>query len=144
MSRERLTRLQRVLDARKEAADRLEMELGTLTRAVLAAEQGVERSRRAWVAAMNVTLSGECSSADLSEAHGYAMTLGQRHDAAVREAREASRRRDGCQVRLRAAWIEVRKLELWRGRVLEAMAGEEAGRERRTMDELAARLARTG
>jgi flagellar export protein FliJ len=138
-----VARLQRVLDVREAAARRLEAELATLTRAALAAEQTSHEARGAWFDAMNVALPEPCSSADLAEAHGYAVTLGHRYDARVRELREAINRREACQVRLRAARIEVRKLELWRGRWIEAAAREETARERRATDELAARLTRS-
>jgi len=143
MSRERLVRIQRVLEARQAVADRVEVELGGLTRAFLEAQRAVEQARNDWSVAMGATLASECSSADLAEVHGYATALGHRHDARVRELREADARRQACLARLAAARTEVRKLEMWRAKVLEAANREEAARERRAMDEFAARVVRT-
>lgn len=144
MSRERLRRVQRVLDARRTAADRIELELSALTRAALQAKGIVEEARRAWFEAMNTTIAAHCTSTDLADLHGYATTLGQRYEAHGRELREIDRKRESCQGKLQAARIEVRKLELWGDRVRQDEALESAGRERRTMDELAARTTRTG
>jgi flagellar export protein FliJ len=143
VSRERVARLQRVLDARAAVAGRLELELTGCTQVVQQAQRDVDRARQDWFDAMNVVPAESCSSADLADIHAYAATLRCRYDVRARELQEAIGRREECHERLCAARIEVRKLELWRDRLIEGDEREEAARERRATDELAARLVRT-
>lgn len=143
MSRERLLRVQRVLDARRGAAERILVELSTLTRAVSGAEQTARQAMSEWVSALNVELASICSSSDLAERHGYATTLGHRYRAREDEACAARKQLHACSARLQSARIEVRKLELWIDRVRESASLEEAARDARAMDELAARTRRT-
>ncbi len=143
MNSTRIARIQRVLDVRQATADRARVELAALTGAAALADQAALDARGAWFAAMNVALREHCSSSDLADAHGYAVTLGHRYEACVRAAQAAAKQRDACQLRLTAARVEVRKLELWKSRLHEEIERSAAGRERRATDELAARAVNT-
>jgi flagellar export protein FliJ len=143
MSRERIARVVRVLEARQGMAERIMVELSTLTRAASNAEHAARQAKADWFDAMNVTLASICSSSDLAEQHAYATTLGHRYSACENDARAVLKHRDACNARLQAARIEVRKLELWIDRVRESAALEETARDARAMDELAARMTRT-
>jgi flagellar export protein FliJ len=143
VSRERLRRIERVLNARQRAADRLELELADLVRARMEALLTAKQARETWIKAMNVPQAERCSSTELSEAHGYAVTLGLRYEARAAEAREAEARCTAARTRLLAARSEVRKVELWQSRVIDARTLEDLAIERRATDELAARHGRT-
>lgn len=142
MSGVRAARLQRVLDLRQRAADRIEVELAEWTRGVMAAQRALDAGRAAWLEAANAVVPSTCSSDDLGAAHAYAAVLGRRHEALTVALRETAKKREGCHLRLCAARIEVRKLEVWRARLLEVEGREAAASERRATDEFAARLAR--
>ena len=60
MTGERLRRIERVLDARKRVADRLEVELAELIRASMDAAAAAKRAYAAWYAAMDVERVDRC------------------------------------------------------------------------------------
>ncbi len=139
MSAERVARIQRVLEARKAVADKVEIDLAELANVTARAEEAMLDARSSWYAAMNRTLQDHCTGGDLADVHGYAASLGRAYEGCVRAVRVATEQRESCRRRLCVARTEVRKLELWCERVLEESTRDAAGSERRAADDLAAR-----
>ncbi len=139
---ERLVRIGRLLDARKKVVERVEVELAQAVTALAASNAVAEAARATWLSAATATDAAECSPADLADLRAYARTLSHRYDETLRAVRAATSALDACDARARVARIEVRKVELWRDRIV--AVGDEQARydERRSMDELASRTTR--
>jgi flagellar export protein FliJ len=142
MSRLRAHRARRIVDMRAAAVDRIEVELGDLTRRTLEIAESMRLVREAWQAAVSQPAAPLCTSADLVQAHDYRLGLTRRIDTLAADERRARIEEDACRKRLCAAKAELRKIEMWRDGLLEAAGAEESMIERKATDEVAARIAR--
>jgi flagellar export protein FliJ len=139
----KIDRIERLITVRARAAQRAEIEAAALAQALAEAERRVAEARSLWDSSTGAGTTSECSPMDLVAAYEYAISLGRRYDMRLHEARTASANHEAARVRMQAARVALRKLELWRDRVLEQERVDIATVERRDTDEIAAQRRRT-
>jgi len=139
----RIQRITRIVDLRGRALEAAQRELEAAVRRTEEARADAERAEQILrTAEIEVARFAAGAADDFATARTHLITLSlQFHRAQARLGRatddEGEKRR-----MLSEAKREVRKVELWRDSALGAQAEEEARRERRATDELAARRAR--
>ena len=142
MSRHRALRAEKIVALRARTVDVLQQQLGQLTRRAALARDAVAQAERTWeLAATAPTLKGG-SSGDLGEAHAYLHGLARRIEALSAEQRQAQLDEEASRRKVCEAKMELRKIEGWRDRMIEAAQADEDALERRATDESAARIAR--
>jgi hypothetical protein len=134
MSRARALRARRIVEFRASIVDRVEVELGNFVRRTAEAAEAVRLAQEAWQAAVSEPAVAVCSSGDLVQAYDYRLGLARSIEARLGEERKARLDEGACRKRLTAAKLDLKKIEMWRDGLLE---------ERKSTDEVAARIART-
>ena len=134
------SRFARLVQVRTTAADRVAAELGGLTRALADVEAAASRALREWRSAIEQRTPDQCSPLDLVDAHAFHLSLRRELDGHLRRARLAREQLDSCRLRLSAARIAVRQVEIWRDRVAAEETTQETLLERRADDDLASRI----
>jgi flagellar export protein FliJ len=142
MSAAQVKRASRLVELRARVVDRLEIELGQHVRATAEVQNAAKSAREVWDAAASKSLGPFCSSADLAEAYGYRVGLMRKVDVLTARAKQARLQEDGVREKLRVAKTELRKIEMWRDRLAFALHADEATKERKAADDVAARIAR--
>jgi flagellar export protein FliJ len=143
MSRQKALRAGRIVDLRAMAVDRIEVELAACVRRTSEVAESIRMTREAWQVAALQPQVAICSSADMANAHDHRVGLTRRIETLVVEHGKALSDEDACRARLRAAKSDAKKIEMWRDRLLDAAGAEEMMHERKTTDEVAARIVRT-
>jgi flagellar export protein FliJ len=142
MSHAQVKRAGRLVEVRARVVDRLEIEFAQHVRATAEAENAAKSLRDTWDAAASKGPSGSCSSADLAEAYGYRVALMRKVELLASRAKQARLQEEGVREKLRVAKTELRKIEMWRDRLALALHVDEATKERKASDDVAARIAR--
>ncbi len=142
MSRDRAKRADRVAHVRERATRMAESALAEATKAVRAAEVAVFEARKAWEVAASKTITGPCSSLDLADAHAQLLYLQKTVETKLTLQVQAQMAEHAARAALTAARVEQKKVETWREGLLNAALSDEAYKERRATDELAASRAR--
>jgi flagellar export protein FliJ len=143
MSELKLRRIQRLIDARSKALDHARAALSDAQRTTASARAQREEAESTWSQQADAvaTLTHPTVGA-LSESRAYLESLRRRLDLAAqaltRAENEERARREACI----AAEREVKKMELWKARVIEGDNLLAARSERSANDELAARTYR--
>jgi len=143
MSLARIRRATRLVEQRTAMVGRIEIEIGQRMREAAQSEAEVRAAREVWEAAASATQGPVCSSAELSESHAYRMALMRQVEILSARATKHRLDEEAAREKLRAAKIELRKIEIWRDRLVETIRAEEAAKERKAADDIAARIART-
>jgi flagellar export protein FliJ len=138
-----LVRAGRLVQHRKRLVDRVEAELGQRVRRRAEQRAEVARARREWETAASHVESGICLGADLVEGSAYLVGLSRRALFLAAEEEKMATEEDVCRKALLAARTELKKIEIWRDRLVEAIRAEEGLLERRATDDLAARIVRS-
>jgi flagellar export protein FliJ len=141
MSQDRLRRMGRLVDVRVRAVDVVEMELAQLVRRLADAKEAVRRAHGAWEAAASVPAPPTCTSADLHDAHAHLLGLRRRIETLAAQERQVRLLEEASRSRLLAAKTELKKIETWRDRLVDAVRAEEDAQERKATDQVAARIA---
>jgi hypothetical protein len=144
MSGAEVKRAGRLAELRASAVDRLEVELAQHVRATTEVETAEKNARAMWDAAASKSSGSSCSSADLAEAYGYCVGLMRKVEVLAGRAKQARLQEVGAREKLRLAKTELRKIEMWRDRLAHALDADEATKERKAADDVAARIARSG
>ncbi len=142
MSNARVKRAERIVGLRAGVVERLEVELGQRLRATAECEKEEKSARDAWEAAVAVVPQASCSSADLSENYEYRMGLMRKVEVASALTVKARAEEEAVRAKLRSGKTELKKIETWRDRLVATGNADEAHRERKAADEVAARIAR--
>jgi flagellar export protein FliJ len=142
MSRARANKAGRIAGIRARTVEILQLELAGLMVRAREAASAVVAAKRAWEEAASAPPLAVCTSGDLAEAHAFVQGLARRVDALAAEERVALAREEAGLRKLVHAKTELRKIENWRDRLLQVAMDEESAHERRTTDEVAARIAR--
>jgi flagellar export protein FliJ len=142
VSRDRARRADRVVEVRERATRLAESGLAEATKAVRAAEIAVFEARKAWEVAASKTIDGPCSSLDLADAHAQLGYLQKTVETKLTVQVQAQMAEHAARAALTAARVEQKKVETWQEGLLNAALNDEAYKERRATDELAASRAR--
>jgi len=142
VSRERVRRATRLVEARERTAERVEVELAGLARKRQEAEEAHARGRQQWLRAASGSMPATCTSADLDAHHAHLLGLRRAIDHLASLETAARRLEDACRQRVAAARLEVKKIETWRDQLGDAVRADEQAVERKATDELGARIAR--
>jgi flagellar export protein FliJ len=140
MDRARTKRVERLVELRTAAADVARAQLAEAKRAADAARAARVEAERAWAARAEAIATERYDAIDeLVTARDHLASLRRRAEAIARasdaaDAAEAARREECL-----SAERELSKVERWRESLLAAERAEEARRERRETDEIAAR-----
>ena len=143
MSSTRIRRAERIVDLRAAAVDLVEVEVGQRVRATAECEKDEKSARDVWEASVSMDPGLSCSSADLSESYAYRTALMRKVELAVARTKQARADEEAARVKVRIAKTELRKIETWRDRLVEAARADETNLERKAADEVAARIARS-
>src|SRR4029077_2049538 len=100
-------------------------------------------ARDMWEASVSMAPGLSCSSADLSESYAYRTALMRKVELAVARTKQARADEEAARVKVRIAKTELRKIETWRDRLVQAARADETNLERKAADEVAARIARS-
>jgi flagellar export protein FliJ len=142
VSAARARRAERVVGLRARKVEALELELAQLSRQAAEAQAAVAHAGAEWEAAARAPVAGTCISGDLADAHAFLDSLARRIHVRRGEAQEAQRSEAAGRDRVRDARVELKKIENWRDRLIQAALDVESLAERRATDEVAARIAR--
>jgi len=143
MTEAQVKRAGRIVDLRARVVDRLEIELAQHVRATIEVDNAAKNARTAWDAAASKSPGSSCSSADLAEAYGYRVGLMRRVDLLAARAKQARAQEESVREKLRLAKTELKKIEMWKDRLVLARHADEAEKERKAADDVAARIARS-
>ena len=139
----RMVRVERLIRRADEALGAARSASSRGARAVEEARDRVETDERAWSNHAQRFGTGVTRATDLDEQAAHLRTLRLRADAAARLLDRAVAEQRTCAAAVVKAAMELRKLELWRDRIVQGEREEENRRSQRSSDELAARAART-
>jgi flagellar biosynthesis chaperone FliJ len=139
----RIRRAERIVEIRATAVDLLEVEVGKRVRTTAECETDEKNTRDAWEASVSANPGLTCSSADLSEHYAYRTALMRKLELAVSRTKQARADEEAARAKVRIAKTELKKIETWRDRLVEAARADETHRERKAADEVAARIARS-
>ncbi len=142
MSRERARRAGRVVEVRERATRLAESALAESTQNLRAAETAVLDARKAWEEAASKGIDGPVSSWDLADAHQNLLYLQKTVETKLTLQVQAQMAEHKARAALTVARVEQKKVETWREGLVTAAVNDEAYKERRATDELAASRAR--
>jgi len=139
----RARRAGRIVEHRARASGQVEIELArVLRRRKELQELSAAARARVEAAIGDATAAATTSSADPAEGYTYRLALAKRLELLLAQDAQARLEEEGCRRKLATARTELRKVEMWRDRLLEADHKVAAALDQKANDEVSARLAR--
>ncbi len=141
MSRERLTRIKRLVSVRERYRDSAQAALSDANRRVQHADAEHAEAECSWSERAEAAVQDLPQSVDeLVDQRNHLASLRQSADHALHRRCRAAEQEDARRGEALRAQQELRKMELWSGAVAESLRADEARAEQRKTDELAADL----